>query len=70
MIIGQTSIVIQSEAKNLGNIHVDVLVHVTEILPPFGRLNDNEGGIKSVLGFSILLQRFPIRHTSLLRTYG
>ena len=24
--------VIQSEAKNLGNIHVDVLVYVTEIL--------------------------------------
>jgi len=30
--------VIQSEAKNLGNIKVDA----TEILPPFGRLNDNK----------------------------
>ena len=29
--------VIQSEAKNLGYISVNVL----EILPPFGRLNDN-----------------------------
>jgi hypothetical protein len=29
--------VIQSEAKNLGNINVDE----HEILPPFGRLNDN-----------------------------
>jgi len=28
--------VIQSEAKNLGNINV----HVSEILPPFGRLDD------------------------------
>ena len=35
-----TSIVIQSEAKNLENIHVDVLVYASEILPPFGRLND------------------------------
>ena len=26
--------------KNLENIHVDILVYVTEILPPFGRLND------------------------------
>ena len=34
------SIVIQSEAKNLGNAHVDVLVYASEILPPFGRLND------------------------------
>ena len=34
--------VIQSEAKNLENIHVGMyLVCVTEILPPFGRLNDN-----------------------------
>ena len=32
--------VIQSEAKNLENILVDVFVYVTEILPPFGRLND------------------------------
>ena len=32
--------VIQSVAKNLENIPVDILVHVTEILPPFGRLND------------------------------
>ena len=30
------SIVIQSEAKNLGNTHY----YATEILPPFGRLND------------------------------
>ena len=30
-------LVIQSEAKNLGSINVDV----HEILPPFGRLNDN-----------------------------
>ena len=29
--------VIQSEAKNLKNIHA----YVFEILPPFGRLNDN-----------------------------
>ena len=28
--------VIQSEAKNLGNTHY----YATEILPPFGRLND------------------------------
>ena len=32
--------VIQSVAKNLENILVDVFVYVTEILPPFGRLND------------------------------
>ena len=31
-----TPIVIQSEAKNLDDIYVDVI----EILPPFGRLND------------------------------
>ena len=35
-----TPIVIQSEAKDLGNILVNILVYVTEILPPFGRLND------------------------------
>ena len=35
-----TPIVIQSEAKNLGYIHMDILVYATEILPPFGRLND------------------------------
>jgi hypothetical protein len=33
-----TPIVIQSEAKDLGNILVNILVYVTEILPPFGRL--------------------------------
>ena len=33
--------VIQSEAKNLGYINVDVI----EILPPFGRLNDITGFI-------------------------
>ena len=32
--------VIQSVAKNLENILVDILAYVTEILPPFGRLND------------------------------
>ena len=32
------SIVIQSEAKNLGNTHY----YATEILPPFGRLNDKQ----------------------------
>ena len=32
--------VIQSVAKDLENILVDVFVYVTEILPPFGRLND------------------------------
>ena len=32
--------VIQSEAKNLENILADIFVYVTEILPPFGRLND------------------------------
>ena len=32
-------VVIQSEAKNLEGVHVDVI----EILPPFGRLNDNYG---------------------------
>ena len=30
--------VIQSVAKNLENIPIDILVHVTEILPPFGHL--------------------------------
>ena len=35
-----TPIVIQSEAKNLEGIHMDALVYATEILPPFGRLND------------------------------
>ena len=34
------SIVIQSEAKDLGNIHKYIYVDVHEILPPFGRLND------------------------------
>ena len=33
-------LVIQSEAKNLGYIHVCGHLCVTEILPPFGRLND------------------------------
>ena len=32
--------VIQSVAKNLGNIHKYVYEDVLEILPPFGRLND------------------------------
>ena len=36
-VIQSSHSVIQSEAKNLGNTNVDVL----EILPPFGRLNDN-----------------------------
>ena len=40
MIYLLTPIVIQSEAKNLEGIHVNVLVYATEILPPFGRLND------------------------------
>ena len=34
--------VIQSEAKNLENIHVYTHHCVTEILPPFGRLNDKK----------------------------
>ena len=33
-------IVIQSEAKNLGNI-----LYVIEILPPYGRLNDKMIGV-------------------------
>ena len=33
--------VIQSEAKNLGNTQEGATVDATEILPPFGRLNDN-----------------------------
>jgi len=32
--------VIQSVAKDLGNICVNVSVGVHEILPPFGRLDD------------------------------
>ena len=40
MIYLLTPIVIQSEAKNLEGTHVDTLVYATEILPPFGRLND------------------------------
>jgi len=40
MIYLLTPIVIQSEAKNLGNIYVKTLLYATEILPPFGRLND------------------------------
>ena len=40
MIYMLTPIVIQSEAKNLEGIHVNVLIYATEILPPFGRLND------------------------------
>ena len=40
MIYLLTPIVIQSEAKNLEDIHVYILVYATEILPPFGRLND------------------------------
>ena len=35
-----TPIVIQSEAKNLGNTMAGVNVDANEILPPFGRLND------------------------------
>ena len=42
MIYLLTPIVIQSEAKNLEGIHVNVLVYATEILPPFGRLNDKQ----------------------------
>jgi hypothetical protein len=34
--------VIQSEAKDLGNKLVNVLVYALEILPPFGRQNDKE----------------------------
>ena len=41
-------IVTQSVAKSLGCIHVDVLVDehadASEILPPYGRLNDKKGG--------------------------
>ena len=48
----KTHIVIQSEAKNPENIHVDVLVYATEILPPFGRLNDK------MVSRSILLPNF------------
>ena len=40
MIYFLTLFVIQSEAKDLENILVNILVYVTEILPPFGRLND------------------------------
>ena len=40
MIYLVTPFVIQSEAKNLENILANVFVYVTEILPPFGRLND------------------------------
>ena len=40
MIYLLSSFVIQSEAKNLENILVDLFLYVTEILPPFGRLND------------------------------
>ena len=40
MIYLLTPFVIQSEAKNLENILVDLFLYVTEILPPFGRLND------------------------------
>ncbi len=42
MIYLLTPIVIQSEAKNLEGFHVDTLAHATEILPPFGRLNDKQ----------------------------
>ena len=35
-------IVIQSEAKDLEYIKVNDYVDVHEILPPFGRLNDND----------------------------
>ena len=40
MIYLLTPFVIQSEAKNLGNIMAGVNVNVHEILPPLGRLND------------------------------
>ena len=43
MIYLLTPIVIQSKAKNLGNIYVNTLLYATEILPPFGRLNDTKG---------------------------
>jgi hypothetical protein len=33
--------VVEPKAKNLGNIHKYVYEDVLEILPPFGRLNDN-----------------------------
>ena len=39
-----TKFVIQSEAKNLGNINMDVI----EILPPFGRLNDNKNKLNNI----------------------
>ena len=35
-------VVIWNETKNLEGVHVDVV----EILPPFGRLNDNIRGAK------------------------
>jgi len=47
--------VIQSVAKDLGNINVDVSVDVHEILPPFGRLDDKRtrqfgSGVRTVAG--------------------
>ena len=41
MIYFLTLFVIQSEAKNLENILIDIFVYDTEILPTYGRLNDN-----------------------------
>ena len=54
MIYLLSSFVIQSEAKNLENILADIFVSVTEILPPFGRLNDKI--VSTSISFPIFLQ--------------
>ena len=41
-------LVIQSEAKDLDNTHVDA----SEILPPFGRLNDTRRGFLHKMAIS------------------
>jgi len=42
--MNDTTNVIQNEAKNLGNINEDA----SEILPPFGRLNDNKNKLNNI----------------------
>ena len=42
----RSSIVIQSEAKNLGNTKVGVNVDASEILPPYGRLDDKNDDVQ------------------------
>ena len=68
MIYLLTPIVIQSEAKNLGNIYVNTLLYATEILPPFGRLNDKwcQDVYCSLFNFQFINSQFSFFNSPIL----